>query len=322
MPSKRATFFGSLAKLTGAGIPVRQAGELLLSHSKDSAVQQAVAALEGGLTRGQSIAEALRPSLSALEYGMVSAAESGGRLAEGFQHLESYHALLHETRARLRSGIIYPLLILHVAAATTGVVASLNGGSPLMAMLQAFAWLWVVLGGIAVLTIVCIKAAGRSTLADGVLRSLPIVRGVWSSLALARWYAVLHFHVLSGQKMSTGLENAGEAAASARLTRASYRMAAAAEQGLPVSSTMKTETVFPGHAILTFTTAEATGTMDLETAQQMRASMEQAQRSAATAGEWLPRLLYLGALLYGAWHVFKLASAIGGQYIKAYNGDF
>ncbi len=322
MPSKRVTFFGSLAKLTGAGIPIREAGDLLLAHSKDPAVREAVNVLEHGLARGLSIAESLRPALTPLEYGMVTAAENGGRLAEGFQHLESYYELLHQTRASMVRGIIYPLLILHVASATTGVVANLNGGSPLMAMLHAFAWLWVALGSIAIVAILCIKAAAHSSLADGVLRSLPIVRGVWSSLALARWYAVLHFHVLSAQKFSTALEDAAAAAASARLSRASHRMAKIAEQGQTVSGTMKFESVFPGHATLSFATAEATGTLDTETAMQMRASMEQARRAANTAGEWLPRLLYIAALLYGAWHVLQLAGAIGGQYMKALNGEF
>src|SRR5688500_6220021 len=122
MSKRRSLFFGSLARLTGAGLPVVASGELLKRYARDGTSSEAMRALGQGLERGESIAVALRPSLTDLEFRMVGAAESGGRLSAGFEHLERYYALLAGAKSKMRQAALYPLLILHVAAAATGVV--------------------------------------------------------------------------------------------------------------------------------------------------------------------------------------------------------
>ena len=76
MSKKRAHLFGSLARLTAAGIPVLRAGEIMKGHARDGLSREAMQALEQGLRRGESIAQSLRPALTNVEYRMVDAAES------------------------------------------------------------------------------------------------------------------------------------------------------------------------------------------------------------------------------------------------------
>ena len=65
MSKKRAHFFASLARLTGAGLPVEKAGDFLRNHSRDPSTHAAMESLKDGIARGGTIALALRPSLTA-----------------------------------------------------------------------------------------------------------------------------------------------------------------------------------------------------------------------------------------------------------------
>jgi type II secretory pathway component PulF len=98
------------------------------------------------------------------------------------------------------------------------------------------------------------------------------------------------------------------------------RLAKTAADGQSLAGAMQRERVFPPNFALGFATAEATGTLDEETAAQTRQCMETATIAMDVLAEWLPRVLYLAALAYGAWQVFELAGGIGAQYQRALNG--
>jgi type II secretory pathway component PulF len=318
MSQRRSLFFASLARLTGAGIPVAKAGDFIRGRSRDGSSHQAVQALELGLQRGESIAQALRPSLTDLEFRMVDAAESGGRLSAGFKHLERYYALLAAARKRMRRAAAYPLVLLHAAAASAGVIAFLAGRPALPALFGSLAILWGVLLLLWLGIRAVISAAARVGPADTLLRKLPIAGSVWKNLALTRWSAVMHFHIISGQKFSTALEAAAEASGSAGLAVATRRLAARAEAGQSVAEGMQQELVFPEFFAFGFATAETTGTLDIETAQQMDACMEAATQSMDVLSEWVPRLLYFSALAFGAWQALQLV----GYITKFYQGGW
>src|SRR5436190_14180915 len=200
MFQRRSLFFASLARLTGAGIPVLKAGAIMKGHSRDGASHEALRALEAGIQRGETIAQSLRPSLTDLEFRMVDAAETGGRLSAGFKHLERYYAMLAAAKKRMRRAAAYPILILHAAAACSGVVAFMAQRPPLPEMLKSFGILWAVLLVLWLGIRAIVSAARRSTAADGLLRALPLAGGVWKNLALTRWVEVMHFQFISGKK--------------------------------------------------------------------------------------------------------------------------
>jgi type II secretory pathway component PulF len=152
------------------------------------------------------------------------------------------------------------------------------------------------------------------------LGALPLAGSAWRHLALTRWCAVMHFSITSGRKFSTALESAADASASAGLAAASRRLAAAASGGESIATAMQGEPAFPAHFVTGFATAEASGTLDIETERQTKFCMEAAASAMALLAEWLPRLLYAAAAVYAVWRIFQLAGAIGGQYQRALEG--
>jgi type II secretory pathway component PulF len=320
MSLRRAHFFGNLARLTGAGLPIIKAGGILELHARRDSEAKMILSLREGLARGESIATSLQPSLSAVEYGMVSAAESGGRLSEGFTHLEKYYAAVAEAQRRMRTAVIYPLLLLHVAAGASAVPTVMAGGNALPVLATALMILWIVLAILWFGALGVCRLAAKSTLADAILSSLPLAGKAWRLFALSRWSAVLHFHIMSAQKMSAALDAAGAACGSAGLAAATAQLSAVASAGQSVAEEMPRHRIFPSLFCAGFATAEATGNLDEETRQQMQRCLEDATAAVTALAEWLPRLLYTAAVLYAAWQVFRIAAGIFGTYQKALDG--
>ena len=322
MSSQRAHFFGQLARLTGSGIPILQAGAILEQHARHDAEARLIQSLRVGLERGESIATSLRPSLTEVEYGMVSAAESGGHLAKGFSHLERYYAAVEEARRRIRKALIYPLVLLHAAAACSAVPEVMQGRSGLPMMLMSVGVLWLVLAALYFGIMGLCRLAATNRAADNFLHRIPLAGRAWRSFALARWSAVLHFHLISARNMSTALDAAGAACGSATLQAASSHLATTALHGGSVAMDMPRFRVFPSLFCAGFATAEASGTLDEETAQQMERCLEDGAEAVTDFAGWFPRIIYFCALIYGVWQVYQIVTNIAGMYERAANGDF
>ena len=322
MSRRRSHFFHSLARLTRAGVPVEKAGEIIERHARHDAEAKMLLSLRDGLQRGESIAGSLRPSLTAVEYGMVSAAESGGRLSEGFAQLEKYYAAVAEAQRKMRTALVYPLVLLNFAACASAVPTVMAGGNGLPVIAQALGILWLALAALWFGARALCRLAATSTLADGFLSRLPIAGKAWKLFALARWSAVMHFHIVSAQRMSAALDAAGAASGSASLAAATAQLSAAASAGQSVADEMPRHRVFPSLFCAGFATAEASGTLDEETRQQMQHCLEDATSAATALAEWLPRLFYAIVVLYVVWQIYRIVGGIAGTYERALDGNF
>ncbi len=311
----RAAFFRELAQLASAGISVSQAARVLNQTWRDPAVQRAVQAMERGLAEGRTIADALAPSLDAMEYGILDAAERGGMLGEGFRHLEEYHALRAQALERGRAALRYPLFVLHAAvllpAATEAVLAK---QSVPLALLKGLGWLWglgllVWLGGRWLGT-----AAQRRPGLDRLLGLIPVLGPTREALALARWQAVLHFKIASSARLSDGLRQAGAATGRARLAAASERAAQAVEGGSELGPALLSEAAFPRSLAAPLASAEFTGTLDVETSRGAREWMARAAWLMESAPKRMAGAFYAGVLAFTAWQIWEVAQAYMGMY--------
>lgn len=315
---ERARFFHELARLTGAGISVSRAAAVLDQPWRDGRARPALASLKDGLARGESISGALAPDLTRLEVSIVDAAERGGRLVDGFQHLEQYYHLLGQTFRRLRAAAIYPVLLLHVAVVLpTMVVAVLAGKKAGGVFWYVSAHLLVLWGVIALAVVAWRRLTRRSAVslkADAFLRRLPVVGLAREALALARWSAVMHFQVISGQRLSDGLRRAGEATESAGLQYASSRAAEAIEGGGEMGPALTAQPAFPPELSSGLAAAEFTGSLDTETLQQSRQWMAEAGHRMEAAGRWVSGAFYGLVMLFTVIQIFRLIAGIVGIY--------
>lgn len=318
-PKQRAQFFRELAQLTAAGISVTQAAKVLGQDWRDATVRGAVAQMERGLAEGGTIAGALSPSLSAMEHSVIGSAERGGKLSQGFRHLEDYYHLLDQTIDRVRGALLYPLFMLHAAVLLPALVNAVTSKTGIVeALLTRLLWMWAALvllwyGG---------KWLGRlartHSVVDRLLHALPYVGNTRQGLAMARWHAVMHFNITSGQRIADGLREAGAATSSARLETASRRAARAVDDGSELGAALIGQAAFPREMAGALAAAEFTGTLDTETQRWSRQSMTEAALLMETSSKRLCAVFYGVVVLFTAWQILQMAGNYVGMYQKAF----
>lgn len=316
----RELFFRELARLTGAGISVTKAAELMEQRWRGEKVRAAMAAMRRGLEKGESIASAMAPELTPLEHSMVDAAERGGMLAQGFKNLEQYYHLLAHTRARIARALLYPVFLLHAGVIFPALVRGITAEDGLIrSLLEALLLLYGGLFLAWLLWRAVQKLATRFPVVDAVLMRVPVAGPARKALALARWHAVFHFHLKAGRRVSDGLRAAAAASQSGRVEAATLAVAAAAERGDEIGPELERHRVFPHEMTSALYAAELSGTLDEETRRQSQDWMIAAAERMDTAAEWAPRLIYGGVVIFMAVQILRLAAGIFSLYGKALN---
>lgn len=109
-----------IATFLAAGIPVDQALRDLAGEAQSRRVRQLLAELEAGVREGQSLSSALERHGSVFQpfyVSLVRAGEAGGALDKSFQELARLLERSAEVRSRVRSAMVYPIVLLCVALA-------------------------------------------------------------------------------------------------------------------------------------------------------------------------------------------------------------
>ncbi|MDB5733361.1 MAG: Type secretion system domain protein [Variovorax sp.] len=317
-PKIRAQFFRELAQLTASGISVVQAGQVLGQHWRGKEVRAAVGEMERGLAAGGTIAGALAPELTPMEFSIIDSAERGGKLAQGFRHLEEYYHLLDQTWDRVRSALLYPIFMLHAAVLLPALVSAVTSGeNVLLALLRGLLMIW----GLLALLVLAGRTVGRMAetvpAVDRLLGWIPLLGSARKTLALARWHAVLHFNIASSQRISEGLRQAGAATASSSLREASDRAARAVDDGAELGNALIAESAFPKDMASALASAEFSGNLDTETQRLYRETVAAAATRLETSTKRLCGVFYALVVLITAVQILRMAGGYVGQYEKA-----
>ncbi|MGK0189500.1 MAG: type IV pilus assembly protein PilC, partial [Verrucomicrobiales bacterium] len=270
--------------------------------------------LKQGLDAGMSVADAISNTtlpVSELEKSILSSAEKGGRLEEGFSHLADYFALLDSTRGQIFRNALYPIVMVHVAIPLSAFITSQFTDATFMATL--FKWMLVIygIGGVVLLLALFLVRKGKSSvLIDRFLNALPLIGKARRSMALTRWCKVLHIHLLAGGKTADGVELAANASQAAGLTRSALRMVPEIRSGNPLGPLLIVNQSFPKDFSRAIMTAEQAGELDTEMSQWANYMHSTAVASMDGLGQLLPRALYLvilafvGYLIINGWQQY------------------
>ncbi len=120
------TFFTrQLADLLESGLPLMRALDVLWEQTENRRLQEVLASLVSQVREGKSFSEALAlyPKIfSNLYVNMVKSGEVGGMLSEVLARLADFGEKEEELRAKVRTALAYPILILFVGMATVAVL--------------------------------------------------------------------------------------------------------------------------------------------------------------------------------------------------------
>jgi len=323
----KGQIYSNLEKYARSGMGMKKACESLLGQSRVPRAERRIyKGLLKGLDEGRGIGESLGRAgeiVSSLEEEVVTAAESGGMLEKGFGHLALYFRRIAKTRRRVLKGLIYPLVLLHLAVPVTTLAAtvsnsfSLDGsgsGTPfedaLIASVKSILLIYALIAIVLIGSVILHRLSRHSGFIDVVLNVIPILGPVRKSIAMERFTQVFEIFLLAGRKMSDAIYGAGRASGSGVLRRATRRGAAMIEKGSDVATVLNAEReAFPNDFTRGMTAAEESGQMDRELAEWGRFYSDSTSEAMESLAKWTPKFFYWGILLFVSYLIIKAALA-------------
>lgn len=280
-------FTHQLATLIRAGVPLLECLDILSSEAENPALQQVVEHIREDVEGGALLAHALKrnPTVFNEFYrSMVEVGEMTGRLDESLTQLAVYLDKQAQLRAKIFSGLAYPVLLLAVALIV--LVFLLIWVVPLFSGLfqdmgESLPWLTQVVidlaegvrdhffllaafGGSLGMGIRWFLKNPKSRQAiDGWLLGVPLFGSVIQKAATVRFSRTLGFLVRRGVPLLSALGVAGTVTGN-KIFEQSIKLAAIAIQnGRPLSETLRAGQVFPTMVPQMIKVGESTGSMDV-----------------------------------------------------------
>lgn len=112
---ERMTLARNIAVMIGAGLAMTRALEALKEQSQNRFLKEVMDRVRGGIMKGQTLAESIRPYekiFGTLFVNMVEAGEISGTLEKVLKILARQMQRDHELRSKVRSALIYPAIVI------------------------------------------------------------------------------------------------------------------------------------------------------------------------------------------------------------------
>ena len=308
-----------MAKLLEAGFDIRKAAAVLIDTKLPAAQAALLKDLNQGLAAGGSIASSFGKDtrvITELERTLIGAGERGGKLAPAFQHLADYFGMIAATRRQILMSMIYPLVILHLGIFIAIVPTALMRGEQSLWQIAGNLLLlltFVYLVGFLLVTGTrkLLRLTPENLGIDRLFNRIPWLGNVRVNLAMARFCKVYHSCLLAGISMVETVKCSIAAAQSAVIQNASLGLAHAAQAGTALGPELIAANAFPKAFARSYTTGEEAGTLDMDLARWSKKFQADAETAAKLAAIMVPKLLYLGILVFVGW---QIVSFFNGYY--------
>lgn len=116
--TRLAGVYYDLAVMLDAGVPIMRSLDIAI-QGRQGLLRRVLSQMRESLSKGSSVAESMdkhRGVFPALDRVLVEAAETSGSLGESFKMLSEWHEFVHRIIWKMLTHMMYPFLILHVAA--------------------------------------------------------------------------------------------------------------------------------------------------------------------------------------------------------------
>jgi type II secretory pathway component PulF len=275
-------FLRQLSALLNAGLAVDRAMDLL-SRQQDAARAAALAGrIAQRIRQGGSLSEAMggEPGVfDELDLSVVTAAEASGRMAEAVKRLLDYHQRRDAVADRLRSALIYPLILVIAAVVAMAVLFTVvvPGLAPLLAgadknlpqatravlavsdFLRHHGW---IIPTILVMTLVAGTLPGGRDVRDKLGLALPLVGPLWAKIETERWQRGLGILLANGVPLPRAVQVVAAGFSNQTLKAAGAHIAAAIPQGRGLAVVMAECGCFPTIAVQLVRVGEESGGLD------------------------------------------------------------
>jgi len=319
---QKQSLYHNIGRLLRSGITFGKALESLAKTSRGRTLQIFLK-LKQSILDGHTIADSfalLRPAISEMEIGIISAVERTGRLEYGFAQLADYYGALDQARGTILKRSAYPLFVLLLSVFTLNlksfVMAMFAGGTipkAVHAYLKATGITLVVIIVAAVVigagSYFLIKAAARNALIDNFLLRIPVFGKMRRAFALSRFCATFEMQLDAGVNILDGLETAERASQSGMIRAAVDTGLPKVRTGAQPSQILAESSAFPEEMVQAYAVAEESGELESELKRMAAEYQLESINRLEILVEWAAKLLYLGVLIYVGYGIISFYQA-------------
>ncbi len=286
-PQALTVFARQFATLIDAGIPLIQALDLASELSEDKGLRKALEQVSADVQQGQTLAQAMRMQPRAFPIifvNMVEAGEHGGVLDTILNRLADYLEKNQALIQKMRSAMIYPLIILSVAILSSGVMlvfvvptfeemfssAGMTLPYPTQVLINLSDGLQAnwgkilagIFGGSFLLRSAYRTESGRAFF-DNVALRLPIIGDMLRKTAVARFTQSMASLLQAGVSLIDALISSASTAGNATITNGLLKTRGPIEAGQGISGPLEATGLLPSLVPKMVRVGEQTGQLDV-----------------------------------------------------------
>jgi len=308
------TAYQNLSTLLAAGVPLLRA--LKTSGTRLSGRTRAAwRDIADSAANGSSLAEAmaLHPRIfKRIDRLVVRAGENSGMIAEVFEELAHWQHVHQRTRRLLISGLLYPLILIHVAVLLIPLPPLILGRiGPVDYALTVLGHLMVFYVPLAVLALLHARLPDTGLfrrLCDGLLIRMPVLGKAVRMLALSRFCRSFHMLLAAGVPIASGVEQALDACGNISVRGQLAGGADSVHRGRPFAAGLDPTLQLDFRA--SWEVAEQSGRLDDVSRRLADSCAEQAHFLFEQWAKWLPRIVYAVICLWIAANIIRSFASI------------
>jgi type IV pilus assembly protein PilC len=307
---EKREFYSGLARLIRSGTALPNALELL-SRNTPRRVGKLLRALNDRVKNGESLGDAMLRQgarITPLEASIVGASAQAGRLDKGCDQLARYYDSLDRARREITGRMAYPMVMLVFIVCfikiqllfTVGAAAYFKAESVQFIYFTAFfVALWLIWMSVA-------EASRHNVMVERLVRAIPGLGPIRERFAHARFFATLDAQLDARVNIWDALANAARTSDSAKIINGARAALPMLQSGERLSEALAAARVLPDEYLRAFRVAEQSGELDAELTDLAQRTEELAVTALNRWSEWLPRMIYGGALLYGGYQIIQM----------------
>ena len=311
------TAYHNLSTLLAAGVPLLRALDTSGSHLSGRKLT-AWRHIAESVAKGSSLADAmsLHPRIfKRIDRLVVNAGENSGMLAEVFDEMAHWHHVHQRTKRLLLSGLLYPLMLIHIAVLLIplvplilGRISALDYGRTVLARLMVF---YVPAAVVAVLHATLPDTGLLRRLCDRLLIRIPILGKAIRMLALSRFCRSFHMLLTAGVPITSGVEQALDTCSNTVVRAQLAGGADSVRRGEPFADGL--DSTLPLDFRASWEVAEQSGRLDDVSRRLADTCAEHAHFLFEQWARWLPRIIYAIICIWIAANIIRSFTSIFPQ---------
>ena len=309
-----AILYHNLYLMLDAGVPILKSLRTVGSGVKGKRAKT-FAAISDIVADGNTLAEAMArfPNVfDPLDVLVVEAGETSGNLPEILNDLSDWYNFCDRIKRIIRSGLVLPVMIIHVAAflipAPALIMGSIDLSGYFRSVTQTLAFLYVPAVSIWAVMRLTPETGFFRRLFDRSVTRIPLLGRAIRRLALSRYCRTFHMLLKAGVSAGQCAEIAAEVVSNTYIADQLKGAADSARAGNLFSEGFSQK--LPLDFLDVWRIGEETGALDDVTQRLARSNSEIAQLSFSELSRWVPRIVYFLTVFYLAIHVVSGFKAI------------